>query len=249
MIKKKIGVLIAGVVVIIFLACMGAYWRNETKSLIQQVENLQGEISSLNKKQEELTHEKNELATKNEEISKNREDLLKQIEELKKEYEELNASYQKEIEPVSFNSSNITTPSNATIRKLEGVLNGTGLQGLSEYYLKAEEDYGINSIFLVALTAEESGWGSSHRARTQNNLSGFAVYSPSSEGETFGSKGESILATAKLLSENYLTEYGKYYNGLSASAVNLRYCPNDGGNWSSNITKIANELVSKINSQ
>lgn len=101
----------------------------------------------------------------------------------------------------------------------------------------------------MALTAEESRWGTSNRARTQNNLSGYAVYSASAKGASFGSKGESIMATAKLIGEEYINPNGQYYNGSSIASVNIRYCPNDGGQWSSNITQIAYELVSKINSQ
>lgn len=115
--------------------------------------------------------------------------------------------------------------------------------------MKAEQTYGVNAIFLMALTAQESAWGTSYRARTQNNLSGYAVYSSDAEGVTFGSKGESIMATAKLIAEDYINSSGIYYKGASVASVNIRYCPNDGGHWSSNIIQIAYDLVSKINSQ
>ena len=249
MIKKKLGVLIAGVVVVGSLAGITINLNNETKAMIQQIETLQKEVEDLNNKGKELTEEKEGLTEEKEKLNKENEDLQKNIEELKKKYSELDALYKKEIEPVSFSSNNLKTPSNATIAKLEGVLRGTGLEGLSKHYLDAEEKYGVNAIFLVALTAEESGWGNSHRARTQNNLSGYAVYSASATGSSFCSKGESILATAELLSEDYLNVDGEYYNGLSAYAVNIRYCPNDGGNWSSNIVQIAHEIVDRINSQ
>lgn len=128
-------------------------------------------------------------------------------------------------------------------------MKGTGLEGLGSWYLKAEQTYGVNAIFLMALTAQESDWGTSHRARTQNNLSGYAVYSSGAEGVTFSSKGESIMETAKLIAENYINPDGAYYNGVSVASVNIRYCPDDGGHWSSNIIEIAYDLVSKINSQ
>lgn len=128
-------------------------------------------------------------------------------------------------------------------------MKGTGLEGLGSWYLKAEQTYGVNAIFLMALTAQESAWGTSNRARTQNNLSGYAVYSAGAEGATFSSKGESIMATAKLISEEYINPQGNYYNGTSVASVNIRYCPGDGGHWSSNITKIAYEILERINSQ
>lgn len=128
-------------------------------------------------------------------------------------------------------------------------MKGTGLEGLGSWYLKAEQVYGVNAIFLVALTAQESTWGTSNRAVTQNNLSGYAVYSDSAEGATFDSKGESIMDTAKLIGEKYINPDGEYYNGTSVASVNIRYCPGDRGHWSSSITKIAYDLVNKINSQ
>lgn len=128
-------------------------------------------------------------------------------------------------------------------------MKGTGLEGLGSWYLKAEQTYGVNAIFLMALTAQESAWGRSNRAITQNNLSGFEVYSAGAEGASFGSKGESIMATAELIGEKYINPNGEYYNGVSVASVNIRYCPDDGGHWSSNITQIAYDLVDKINSQ
>lgn len=115
--------------------------------------------------------------------------------------------------------------------------------------MKAEETYGVNAIFLMALTAQESAWGTSNRAKNQNNLSGFEVYSAGAKGASFGSKGESIMATAKLISESYINSDGEHYNGTSVDSVNIKYCPDDGGYWSRSITQIANKLVLRINSQ
>lgn len=181
---------------------------------------------------------------------KNENEVLRvELSELQEQYEELNGKYQKEIAPVSFKDWNLHSLSNGTVRKLEKGLKGTGLEGLGSWYLKAEQTYGVNAIFLMALTAQESAWGTSNRAVTQNNLSGYAVYSASAEGTTFDSKGESIMATAKLIGEKYISSNGEYYNGTSVASVNIRYCPDDGGHWSSNITQIAYDLVNKINSQ
>lgn len=210
--------------------------------LKEQIEEQSNEIDSINEHKERVIEEKDSIKNEKDSIEKEKQNL-------EQKYKELNDKYQKELEPVSYNSSNLLSLSNATISKLRVGLKGTGLEGLESSYLEAESTYGINAIFLVALTAEESGWGKSNRARTQNNLSGHAVYSASATGTTFGSKHESIMATAKLIKEDYLSVNGKYYNGVSAYSVNLRYCPDDGANWSNNITTIADELVGKINSR
>ena len=57
------------------------------------------------------------------------------------------------------------------------------------------------------------------------------------------------MATAELISEMYINPNGEYYNGVSVESVNIRYCPDDGGHWSSEITQIAYELLETINSQ
>ena len=248
MIRKKLSMILTGVVVVISLA-FGINESHKANMLIQEAIKLKEDIIELDKKIGILTDETEVLKDENSNLNLEREELKREIERLEAEYNSLYHKYQKEISPVTFNSSNLLTASNATPAKLEVALKGTGLEGLGNTYVQAEEKYGVNAIFLVALTAEESGWGNSNRARTQNNLSGYAVYSASAKGTTFSSKEESILATAKLLSEEYLNINGNYYNGTSASSVNTRYCPEDGGNWSSHITTIANQIVSKINNR
>lgn len=55
------------------------------------------------------------------------------------------------------------------------------------------------------------------------------------------------MATARLISEEYLNPNGDHHRGTSIESVNESYCPNDGYYWSTNIKKIANDLINKIN--
>lgn len=148
----------------------------------------------------------------------------------------------KKIDFAYCNIYNLKEVSDISEEKLYEILEGTALQELSSHYIKYEEIYGVNAIFVVALTAEESGWGTSYRAVNHNNLSGFNINSDDSY-YAFSSKQESLEATYRLLSEEYLNEAGNYYNGLSIYNVNERYC-NDSGtySWSNNISTIINEL-------
>lgn len=148
---------------------------------------------------------------------------------------------------VSFNENNLTTKSGADTKRINKILEGTGLSGLGSSYIQAEETYGVNAMFLASLTAQESGWGESNRANTQNNLSGYAVYSSASAGTSFSSKHESIMATAKLLSNDYLNSKGAHYSGKDIYSVNEVYCPNDDYYWANSITKIAYKLTNQIN--
>lgn len=147
-----------------------------------------------------------------------------------------------------FNQYNLRELSNLTKEKIFKILEGTELQAVSSTYLDLEEAYQINAFFLIALSAHESGWGTSKRAIEQNNLTGFAVYSDEAEGGTFISWSQSLEHTAELLDQHYLTEGGMYFNGYGIEAVNTRYCLKEekpDWNWSKSITSICYELLER----
>lgn len=84
------------------------------------------------------------------------------------------------------------------------------------------EEYQINEIFFCGLISAESGWNiaSNHR-RTHNYISlmtksGLIHYNSVEEG---------LIAAAKALHNNYLTEGGRFYNGKTLYGVKTRFCP------------------------
>lgn len=245
--KKLVGAIAGGLLVV--TTVVGA---NE---LIQEIETLNKSITQIEQESEikdnKIKELEEELKVKEEELKEKETDirflkderktLFNEIEELKK-----NNSYSNQ--KVSFNKSNLKSKSGVDAKRLNKVLEGTGLAGLGSTYVDAEKTYGVNAIFLTALTAQESGWGNSNRARTQNNLSGYAVYSDTSSGKSFSSKSASIYATAKLLANDYLSTEGKHYKGTDIISVNKTYCPVGGYDWANKITSISNDLVQKINS-
>jgi beta-N-acetylglucosaminidase len=174
-------------------------------------------------------------------------DLLNKIKELestnetlKGENKQLKELTDKILNLPQWDAQNVTSASNVSEVGLGIALKDTGLEGLESAFIKAEATYGINAIFLTSLVAQESGWGNSSRAKRQNNLSGYAVYSDSSAGKTFSSKTESILVTAELLRENYVNE-GLY----SISSINNKYSADE--DWDKGIHSIASDLVVKAN--
>lgn len=217
-------------------------------NLIKTIEGYRTISTELQDRINELESSIRDQAEKLEEKEGAIEELLQEKESLTNAFNELEKKYKQEIAPVCFNKDYLLSPSNATERKLKLALEGTGLSGLESSYITAEEEYGVNAIFLVSLTAEESGWGNSRRARLQNNMSGFEVYTDSSKGATFSSKHESIMQTAKLLKNHYLTEGGQHFNGYSIYDVNLKYSASL-YSWSENISEIAYSIMDKINSQ
>lgn len=127
-----------------------------------------------------------------------------------------------------YTSSNVSQPSNLTPEELEVALEGTGLAGLGQYFITAEETYGVNGVFLTAIAALESGWGTSHYAQQRNNLFGYQANDSNPDNATyFSSKAEAIYLVGRKLSENYLNPNGIYYNGATPSGVNVKYCSSE----------------------
>lgn len=144
--------------------------------------------------------------------------------------------------PPHFNPYNLLEPSNVSREQMYDILEGTALQTLSNGYVYMEEVYGINALFLVAISAYESGWGTSYLAMNNNNLGGIKA----SDGSWayFSDWFECISYKADLLYHQYLIPTGAYYNGTSTCNINVRYC--EESVWADNINAIAYELLSKI---
>lgn len=211
---------------------------NKINELNEVIETKTQQIEEINNKYDIIVNEKNEIELKLSEVTE-------ELEVARREIDEYNRI-------VSFNSHNVTISSDATIKHMRRALKGTGLYEDAQSFIDAETLYGVNAFFLAALAAHESSWGTSSRAINQNNLTGHAVYDSNAKGTYFSSRYESILNTAKLIKEEYLTPGGSSYNGLSVVDVNKRYCFLEDRvtidyNWSSKITQIAEDLVYKAN--
>ena len=108
------------------------------------------------------------------------------------------------------------------------------LVNYAEDFVAAEEKYGVNSVFLAAVSAFESGWGKS--CFRKNNIFGWG-------GKSFDSKSECIDFVASKLSENYLSEDGKNYHGTDLNAVNKSY--NGSDIWLVNVAGIMAKIDQK----
>ena len=137
-----------------------------------------------------------------------------------------------------YDVNNMLSPSNVTVEELEYALKGN-LKSLAATYIQAEEETGVNAIFIASISALESGWGKSYMATHKNNLFGYGK-------KTFTSKEESILHVANALKNNYLVSNGRYYNGTTVKAVEKCYCPSPVGQWSGLVSQIMRQLDSSI---
>lgn len=155
---------------------------------------------------------------------------------------------------VNYIRKNIKIPSGVSNEEMKSVLLNTlgakTMVHLSDAFVEAENKYGVNAFFMAGVVALESGFATSRRAIEDNNLTGYEVYSDDSRGKLFKSQVESILQTAKHLKENYLTEGGVYYNGLSVDAVQIKYCPDEGKdkNWEGKVNELDNSFLNTYNS-
>ena len=150
---------------------------------------------------------------------------------------------QRALSKPTFNPYNLREKSNITEEQFYSLLNNTGLNDVAWVFSFCEEYYGINGLFLLGLTALESGWGNSYRAIHHNNLTGYNITSDSVV-YTFENRAKSVLMTAKLLANDYLTEGGRYHNGYSIWSVNEKYCANN--DWADKIIAISNKLLSEL---
>ena len=170
------------------------------------------------------------------------------LEEERQKEEARQRAIQEELErqarQIHFNPYDVRELSNVTESQMYDLLSGTGLSDVAWVFTYAEDYYGINALFLLGITALESGWGTSHRAVNHNNLTGYNIVSDSSV-YTFSSRADSVLATAKLLHKDYLNRDGRYFNGYSVESVNIKYCANN--DWSDKVisisTKMKNDLL------
>ena len=159
-----------------------------------------------------------------EELERQIDNMMIEIDIIERELEE--------YKRLQINPNDITVLSHVTIDELNLVLSDTGLEGLAEAYIQAEKEYGINAIYLVGLTALESSWGKSRLATERNNISSYMAYDHDvNQARYFESKSECILITVDMLKRDYLTEGGKYYNGLGLDDINVKYASDDSWNW------------------
>lgn len=95
------------------------------------------------------------------------------------------------------------------------------LKDYAEYFIEAEQTYGINAIFIAAIAAHESGWGRSYIAQNKNNLFG---WKGSNGYKYFNNVREGIMHVSRGLKVNYLSPDGCYFNGYTVEAVSIYYC-------------------------
>lgn len=223
-----------------------------TKELLAKNSELVEIINEKNSAIKELEGVTIQLQKDNDENRKTIDELKIELDKRLEELENINQRIEKIQSKVNFNHENVLEVSGVTDIHMKRALKGTGLMDMADTFAKAEEEYGVNAFFLAAIAAQESSWGTSERAVYQNNITGHAVYNSNAKGTYFNSKEESIMNTAELLRDIYLTPGSNRFEGYSVENVNTNYCFYEDGitvdyNWCRSIISIAYELNDKAN--
>lgn len=172
--------------------------------------------------------------------------LNQSIQSIKKELLATKKAIQRieEKKSIVFDPMNVRTKSNLTIQKAKTMLKGTALESCAPYFIECEDQYGINAVAMMAIAVHESAWGTSRRAREDNNLTGYGVYSDTAKGINATTKEKNLLMTAKLLKEQYVVKGGSYYEGTGLMDINEHYCTSS--DWAINVTNHAYTLMNRL---
>lgn len=135
-----------------------------------------------------------------------------------------------------YNTEDLLQVSNVTAEELDDALY-YNLKGLGYKYVEMEKETGVNAIFIAAISALESGWGTSKMAKEKNNLFGYGKGS-------FETKEDSIETVAKALKNNYLSKDGPYFKGYSPKDVSYYYCPNS--DWGDKVSNLMYEISNRV---
>jgi peptidoglycan hydrolase CwlO-like protein len=144
--------------------------------------------------------------------------------------------------PVFTEDTDLTQPSGENAQTINTFLSGTGLAGLGSSYMQAEQQNGVNAVFLVALSVLESGWGDSAIAQDKHNIFGFGAFdaNPYGDATTFPSFDACIQYVSQYIKVNYLTPGAAYYHGPTLRGMNVDYASDP--NWAVKIASIADTI-------
>lgn len=171
--------------------------------------------------------------------------LQENIKKLDQKIAQWKQDIKKEKKTRYFDPKDVSSISNITVSDAKEMLSGTQLYQDATSFVKAERIYHVNAVFLMGIAAHESAWGTSRRAKEDNNLTGYGVYSNDAKGINKASREEGLLATANTLHERYLSKGGSYYEGTSAADINKHYCTDN--EWASAVVTYSYQLMNKLN--
>ncbi|KFN02459.1 N-acetylmuramoyl-L-alanine amidase [Bacillus clarus] len=146
----------------------------------------------------------------------------------------------------SYINLNVTLPSSVTEQEIDNYIKryhpDSPLVGTGQDFIKAQNEYGVNALYLAAHAILESGYGKSEIAYRKHNLFGLKAYDwdPFANAKYLSSYGQSIAYNADYVRKNYLEKTGPYFNGYTLTDMNVMYSTDK--EWASKIANIMERI-------
>ncbi|EMA6344658.1 S-layer homology domain-containing protein [Bacillus cytotoxicus] len=146
----------------------------------------------------------------------------------------------------SYVELDLTLASNITGKEIDNFIAkyhpDSPLVGHGQDFIEAQNNYGVNALYLAAHAILESGYGKSEIAYRKHNLFGLRAYDwdPFGNAKYLQSYGESIAYNANYVRARYLEKTGMYYNGPTLTGMNVKYATDKG--WAPKIANIMERI-------
>ncbi|ALQ67485.1 N-acetylmuramoyl-L-alanine amidase [Bacillus sp. SH7-1] len=146
----------------------------------------------------------------------------------------------------SYINLDVTLPSNVTAQEIDNYIQrfhpDSPLVGIGQDFIKAQNEYGVNALYLAAHAILESGYGKSEIAYRKHNLFGLRAYDrdPFAYAKYLPSYGLSISYNADYVKKNYLEDGARYFKGYTLPAMNVMYSTDT--EWAGKIANIMERI-------
>ncbi|EOO16482.1 S-layer homology domain-containing protein [Bacillus cereus] len=150
------------------------------------------------------------------------------------------------VEQPSYINLDVTLPSNVTAQEIEDFIgefhSDSPLIGNGQDFIKAQNEYGVNALYLAAHAILESGYGKSEIAYRKHNLFGLKAFDwdPFANAKYLTSYGQSISYNADYVRKNYLEKGAPHFNGYTLPDMNEKYATDKA--WAGKIANIMERI-------
>ncbi|MGG0299975.1 S-layer homology domain-containing protein [Bacillus albus] len=150
------------------------------------------------------------------------------------------------VEQPSYINLNVTLPSNVTAQEIDNFIgkyhSDSPLVGNGKDFIQAQNEYGVNALYLAAHAILESGYGKSEIAYRKHNLFGLRAYDwdPFAHAKYLPSYALSISYNADYVRKNYLEPDARYFKGYTLPDINDKYATDK--SWAGKIANIMERI-------
>ncbi|WP_188390136.1 N-acetylglucosaminidase, partial [Priestia taiwanensis] len=162
------------------------------------------------------------------------------------QYVKVNADGETPEASITYATADLRKPSNVTAAEIDRYIQSmhpnSPMIGLGKYFISAQQEFGVNALYLAAHAILETGYGKSEISYRKNNLFGLAAYdsTPFTSAKYLTSYHESIRYNADFVRKSYLNPGGTWYKGSDLVSMNFYYASDKG--WASKIASIMQRI-------